>query len=272
MHIGISSYTYTWAVGVPGYPSIESPLTAVDLIRRAYELGVEVVQICDNIPLHHLSQSQLSEIKQEADRLGISLEIGTRGVGAEHLMKYLDIASCLNSELVRVILEKNGGSIAIEEAADQIKKVLPQFEDKGIYIAIENHERHKASELVHLIKKLDSPFVGICLDTVNSFGALECPREVIETLAPYTINLHFKDFIIRRLDHKMGFEILGSPAGKGMLDIQFIMDTLGQFEQRLSPNLILELWTPYEKSIEATVKKEERWAEISIKYLKEWFK
>jgi len=272
MNIGISSYTYTWAVGVPGYPSIENPLKPVDLIRRAYELGVKVVQICDNMPLHHLSQCQLSEIKQEADKLNITLEIGTRGVEPDHLVKYLDIASYLNAKLVRVILEKDGRSVDVEEAAEQIKEVLPQFEKKGIYIAIENHERHRVSELVNLIKKISSPFVGICLDTVNSFGALECPKEVIKTLAPYTINLHFKDFIIRRLNHKMGFEIIGSPAGEGMLDIQFVMDTLRQYDQRPSPNVILELWTPYENSVEETIEKEKQWADISIKYLKERIK
>lgn len=52
MNIGISSYTYTWGVGVPGYSSIENPLTPIDLIRRAFELGVQVVQLCDNTPLH----------------------------------------------------------------------------------------------------------------------------------------------------------------------------------------------------------------------------
>jgi len=233
---------------------------------------VQVVQLCDNMPLHHLTPSQIMEIKQEACKSNIILEIGTRGVEPEHLMKYLDIASCLSSKIVRVILEKDGADMDIEEAVGKIKEVLPLFEAKGIHIAVENHERHKVNELVHLINTLNSHYVGICLDTVNSFGALECPKEVIETLAPYTINLHFKDFTIRRLDHKMGFEITGCPAGEGRLDIQFIIKTLSQFKLSPSPNIILELWTPYSNSVEETVKKEERWAKTSIKYLKEWIK
>ena len=65
-----------------------------------------------------------------------------------------------------------------------------------------------------LSRRSQLPYVGICLDTVNSFGSLEGPEVVIETLAPYTVNLHIKDFDIRRTDHNMGFTIFGTPAGR----------------------------------------------------------
>jgi hypothetical protein len=38
MRLGISSYTYTWAIGVPGFSS-ERPLDAVGLLRNAVALG-----------------------------------------------------------------------------------------------------------------------------------------------------------------------------------------------------------------------------------------
>jgi len=51
MRIGISSFTYTWAVGVAGrMPG--KPATAYDLIDRAHTLNVHVVQLADNISLH----------------------------------------------------------------------------------------------------------------------------------------------------------------------------------------------------------------------------
>ena len=43
MRAGLSSYTYTWAVGVPGY-SPHRPLTLVQLLERAASLSVSVVQ------------------------------------------------------------------------------------------------------------------------------------------------------------------------------------------------------------------------------------
>ena len=112
--------------------------------------------------------------------------------------------------------------------------------------------------------------MGICLDTVNSFGALECPEQVIAELAPFTINLHYKDFTIERLSHMMGFQITGTPAGKGMLDTEKLLSILK--EKECASSVILELWTPFTETVETTILKESKWAEESIKYLKEWVK
>ncbi len=50
MKPGLSSYTYTWAVGVPGsLPA--SPLSAEGIIDKASENGIGTVQIADNLPL-----------------------------------------------------------------------------------------------------------------------------------------------------------------------------------------------------------------------------
>ena len=59
MLIGISSYTYTWAVGVPGSLP-EKQLSAYDLADKAAELGLKLVQIADNLPLEKLSENELN--------------------------------------------------------------------------------------------------------------------------------------------------------------------------------------------------------------------
>ena len=270
MLLGIGTYTFTWAIGVPGYPKTDKPMDAFELIRQAHEYGVSVVQICDNLPLHTLSNEELTEIRDMADSLHIQLEIGTRGVEPDHLMKYLEICKLMNSDILRTIVQKDNGYVGIEEAAKLIKEVIHAFEKEEVYLAIENHERHKVKELISLIKAIDSPFAGICLDTVNSFGALEGPDYVIRELAPYTINLHVKDFVISRLDHNMGFELKGAPAGSGQLDLDYAAKALKSHGR--DPSVILELWTPFTGDIETTVQKEKDWADQSIKFLKEWVK
>jgi L-ribulose-5-phosphate 3-epimerase UlaE len=64
----------------------------------------------------------------------------------------------------------------------------------------------------------------------------------------------------------MGIIIEGAPAGKGMLNIKELVNKL--YFTNSCQSAILELWTPPEKEIEATLRKEEKWANESIEYLK----
>jgi sugar phosphate isomerase/epimerase len=135
-----------------------------------------------------------------------------------------------------------------------------------VVLAIENHDRFKARELADILRRIDSDQVGVCLDTVNSFGALEGPEVVVETLGPWTVNLHIKDFDIFRASHLMGFTIEGRPAGQGQLDVPWLLDELKAMGR--DHNAILELWTPPEATSQETVAKEATWARESIDYLR----
>jgi len=89
---------------------------------------------------------------------------------------------------------------------------------------------------------------------------------VIASLAPYTIDLHCKDFRVRRAHHRMGFTIEGAPAGDGQLDIPALFARLEGFGK--DPNAIIELWTPPAATWAATVELENAWAIRSVGYLR----
>lgn len=99
MKLGISSWTYTWAVGVPGHPP-EHPMTALDLLNRGAELGVHLLQVADNLPLDQLSPAELDAFEKRAAELDISIEVGMRGIAPDHLRTYLrlDVARFLFGE------------------------------------------------------------------------------------------------------------------------------------------------------------------------------
>jgi sugar phosphate isomerase/epimerase len=143
---------------------------------------------------------------------------------------------------------------------------MPECKKSGIVLAVENHDRFSAKQLAELVQGVRGPWIGICLDTVNSFGALEAPEVVVETLAPWVVNLHVKDFSVCRATHNLGFVIEGRPAGQGRLDLPWL---LGQLQEAgRDVNAIVELWTPPEPEIAATIAKEENWARQSIAYLR----
>jgi len=268
MTIGIGTYTFTWAIGVPGFEAPERPLTPLGLLEKAGELGVSVVQLCDNLPLHKLDRGQLEELSAAAREKGITLEAGTRGIEPGHLMQYLEICRILHAPLLRTMIPSDGLLKSIAPAVGSLKEVIGDFESAGVRIALENYEKIRSRDLAQIIEELGSESAGVCLDTVNSFGALESPREVMEILAPHTINLHVKDFRMTRAQHQMGFLITGSPAGSGMLDMEGLAERLGEKTARPEFSAILELWTPYKGSVEETIALEREWAQESINYLK----
>ena len=265
MQLGISSYTFTWAIGVPGSQP-DRPMTALILLERAAELGVRRVQVADNLPLDRLTETELDELADCAKNLRVSIEVGTRGIVPEHLGRYLALAQRFGSPILRVVMDGADHHPSPSEVVDLLLPWRVAFEKAGIVLAIENHDRFSSKTLVGLIEQLGRGWVGVCLDTVNSFGALEGPALVLETLGPLVVNLHVKDFTIFRASHMMGFNVEGRPAGQGKLDIPWVLSELKRYGR--DPNAILELWTPPASALAATIAKEASWAEESVIYLK----
>jgi sugar phosphate isomerase/epimerase len=266
MQLGLSSYTYTWAIGIPGSMPVK-PMSASDLLDKVSSSGLGLVQIADNLPLETLSPEHLFDLYYYAKNKNISIETGGRGLTAEHCLMCLKTALALHSPILRMVIDGAGFEPDLKSIISIIKGLLPEFESHKISLAIENHDRFRARDFEKIIQSVGSEWVGICLDSVNSMGAGEGFEEVSRILLPYTINLHIKDFTIRRVSHKMGIIIEGSPAGKGMLNIKDTIESLKKFNRCRSA--ILELWTPPEADLSDTIDKEERWARDSIKYLKE---
>jgi 3-oxoisoapionate decarboxylase len=268
MRPGLSSYTYTWAVGVPGSVPAK-PMSAFDLIDKTFSSGLNLVQIADNLPLENWTSEQLHDLAGYAGNKNVAIEMGGRGLTPEHTIKCLQAAEALHSPILRMVIDEPGFEPDLQSVIRIILDLLPRFESRKIRLAIENHDRFKAREFEEIIRSVGSEWVGICLDSVNSMGAGEGFEEVSNILLPYTINLHVKDFTIKRVSHKMGMVIGGVPAGKGMLDISGIIKKLTILNRCQSA--ILELWTPPENLPEETVKKEDEWAAESIRYLKTIF-
>ena len=178
MRVGLSSYAFTWAIGVPGRLP-HQPLGPLGLLELAHSLGAEVLQVADNLPLHRLRPSELAMFASRARELDISVEVGTRGIEASHLCCYVELAKRLGSPIVRVVVAEDGRHLSAEEAVRALRPQKRVFESAQVKLAIENHDKLSTRELAWMVDSLGRDWAGICLDTVNSFGALEGPAEVV---------------------------------------------------------------------------------------------
>jgi len=266
MQTGISSFTYTWAIGVPGSePDI--PMTVLPLISKAHRFKVDCVQLADNLPIHWDNKEEMYVLKQFAKIHGIQIEIGGRGLTEENLQHYTEMALFFDSPIVRMVIDSNNYYPELDTILSVLRNFRNVLESQGITLALENHDRLHAYTFRDIVEKFGTENVGICLDCVNSLGIGEDIETVLACLAPYTVNLHIKDFSVKRVSHKMGFVIEGTPAGQGLLNLPRILDSLKPFGRCKSG--ILELWTPPAENLTETIKREDTWADESVTYIRQ---
>ena len=103
--LGLSSYTYPFLSGVNPKQRPASPLTPVQLIDRAVELGVHCVQFSDNMPLEGLTDSELDAIRDHAAAQGVLLENGMRCMTPERLERYIRLSERMCVRLLRIIID-----------------------------------------------------------------------------------------------------------------------------------------------------------------------
>jgi sugar phosphate isomerase/epimerase len=265
MRLGISSWAYPWAIGVPG-ATPDHPLGPLDLVAESRRLGVHVLQIADNVPLDGVPDTELARLYFSAAEARVSLEVGTRGIAPVLLRRYVDIAVMLGSPIVRTVIDTASHRPDPDEIVSTLAPVLRAYAAHGVTLAIENHDRVGVRDLVRILQRLDSPAVAICLDTANSLGALEGTEAVLQSLVPWTVNLHVKDLAISRANQGLGFVVEGRPAGQGMLDIPALLALLAAHGR--DPNAIIELWPPRQGDLQKTIGMERFWVEQSVAYMR----
>jgi sugar phosphate isomerase/epimerase len=267
MKLGIGSYTYMWSIGFPNAVP-ESPMDAFGLLAKAVELDVRTLQLGPNLPLGGLSERELERFLSAAQTSGVQIEMATRGMDVEHLRQQLRLARRAGCRMLRTVPESLAGNpLAIAELGKSLQAILPDLQEAGIQLTLENG-RIPARALGELLDTLDTEWIGITLDTVNSLAIPEGTEEVVNELARHTSCFHVKDFIVRREWHMMGFVVEGRPAGLGQLQLPSILKTLD--EAGASPVAILELWPPEQPRLMETIALEQAWARESIQYLRKF--
>lgn len=270
MQLGVSSFAFGWAVGVPDHPPPQA-MDAFDVVAFAREQGLGLVQFGDHLPLHALDNAALARLAAFAtlNEPPVALEVGGRGLTDGHLERYLEVARRLKARLLRFVVDRPGYEPEPDAIISLLRNAAPALEAADVCLGLENHDRLPAPTLRRIVEASGTTHVGICLDTANSLGAGEGLAEVLDQLGPLTVNLHLKDFAITRVDYAMGFIVEGRPAGEGRLDVPALLARLRRYGR--CRTVVLETWTPPETFLPHTIAKERRWAEASLAYLKPLF-
>ena len=111
MKLGINTYTFMWSIGFqganPAYPDKAArptrPMSALDLLAKARELGLSLVQTGPNLDVSLLPQAEFDRFIGTAKDWGIELELGTRGLDYAHIARQVQVAKRMGAKLIRTL-------------------------------------------------------------------------------------------------------------------------------------------------------------------------
>ena len=246
MKLGMHTYTLhlsglgeSW--GFDGVHEFEKTMTLMQLMDNAVEWGLDGLHIT-NVDLETLDPVRLAEVKAAAEAHGLYLEynvsfdapsdprvnstvkdalFNAKAMGADLVKFSLDIerphplyGSCFHPDVMRQLSVRY----------DEFKSNIKLMEELGLKISIENHCDTYADEVIWLVRQLNHPDIGACLDTINSLVVLEGPEACVEKMAPYANCCHFCDN--KLVVDPDGTHSIGVAIGKGDIDCAKVLRTL----------------------------------------------
>lgn len=249
--LGLSSYSY-WH-----FKTAKVPIETV--IDEAARLGVEGVDI-----LHRQMEGEdnayLQKLKRHAFLNGVDLiclsihqgfvtpDPAERQKNIDHTIHGIELAYKLGIPSMRLntgrwntiksfdelmakrgvepILPGHTEDEGFKWVIDSIEKCLAKAAECGVMLALENHWGLSSTPegLLRIRKAIDSPWLGVLMDTGNF---LENPYEKLEQVAPYASFVQAKtyygggEWYSLDLDYKRIFDILRRANYKGYVSLEF---------------------------------------------------
>jgi len=137
---------------------------------------------------------------------------------------------------------------------ESLQRAEPVLARNRFRLAVENHKDQRIGEKLETIKRLNSEFIGICVDVGNSFTLMENPLETARAFAPWVFTVHFKDQSVR--ENEEGFWFADAALGEGFLDLPALVKIL----REVQPKIHFNLETITRDPLNVPVLKNEFWA------------
>jgi sugar phosphate isomerase/epimerase len=227
--------------GFDGAHAFEKTIGLAKLMDLAVEWGLDGLHVT-NVDLETLESAHLSEVKATAESHSLYLEYNVsfnapsdprvnstvtdalrnaRIMGADLVKFSLDIerprpiyGTCFHPYVMRQLAAR----------FDEFKENVSLMEELDLQISIENHCDTYSDEIIWLVKQLNHPKIGVCLDTINSLVVLEGPEICVEKMAPYANCCHFCDN--KLVVDPDGTHSIGVAIGQGDIDCVKVLKTL----------------------------------------------
>jgi sugar phosphate isomerase/epimerase len=242
-NMGLLIYSYGRRVSAEKDRGLADPVRFLELAKSR---GASAVQL----PLGARSEADAKLVHEACDRHGMHIEgivSPPKAEKADHerFRNELATARHCGASVVRMamlggrryeVFEKAEEQAAFANRAERSLCIAePIARSQKVVLAIENHKDFRTCELVALLKKLSSDWLGVCLDTGNNLALLEAPAYTVEALAPFTRTVHLKDIGLE--ESADGFRMAEVPLGQGCFDLKAMIAAV----RKASPRALFHL-------------------------------
>jgi sugar phosphate isomerase/epimerase len=262
----LSSYSCKWSLGFAKWKP-DTPRSLEWFIDLAADHGLDGVQVADNVNPELLCDERIRAVTEHAEKRRLEIEWGFQDWTDRKARRMIEICRLSGARILRAVLgrdfgrneRENGGPA--ERAFKEIAGLLPDLENSGVVLALENHFDLRIKDILQLLDRIQSPFFGVCLDTSNAIGEIMHPIDCIRLLARRSPCLHLKDYRIEKIVG--GYRILGCAVGAGDQDTRAVL----REALRINPDMeiCIELGTAFPDSMDRVFDIEAQDVETSIR-------
>ncbi len=230
LRLGLGSYALRWTLR-----EVDAVSSCQQLISTTRQLGLDLLQIADNVALLELNPHQRRELRLLADDAGVRVEVGTDSYRASDFRRMIRVAVAFDSRHIRLVGRD------LPRLGQLLARVKDDVTAWGGKVVVENYPPVPNVDLLATLRAAGR-WVGTCADTANSIPAGEWPMETLDRLLPLAYYVHVKDFQFMPGPDSIGWALTGTPLGTGQQDVEAIV--LAATSAAHHPDLILEHWLP----------------------------
>ena len=219
-------------------------------VEKAAEMGFEYIE-----PMVHFGRELMSEagyfhtvsmfddpyrIKDACDKAGLKMSglqshgpLGRPEVHGEYIKLAIRVAAEIGAPVINTDEGKKAKWTTEEEDHVLIKYTLQEAafvaERRGILIGLEPHAQYSKTPdgLDRIYNLVDSPSIGINMDTGNAYLAGQDVYAWLERVADRLVHLHAKDISVEHAEAERG-KVTGTPVGcacgDGVIDWARVID------------------------------------------------
>ena len=242
MKVGVDTYSYHRLFGEI-YPNQIDPGRRWEFDRSIDEvirLGVDGISL-ETCFMPQFDRNYLAQIKGKLDEHKLErmvawghpdgLEGGRNREAAKEMEQHLATAQAVGATVMRIV----GSSLMfrdephgpqIERISDILSESVKKAEDAGVRLAIENHIDFNADEILEILDRVDSDYLGVNFDSGNTLRVFEDPVEAARKLASRTLATHIKDIDPSHGSPKDWTFWPSAAAGSGIIDMPGVIHAL----------------------------------------------